>query len=117
MKGIVFILCLLLSVSSQAGQFATNYGKITYVRAYGDTNTVMPTYIQIEGASIREACSHADFGKGDLNYFLIKPEESHILSIALAAFMAGKEVKVTSNDTPSLMNNNETCRVIYLDVK
>lgn len=77
---------------------------------------VMPTFIQIEGTSLRENCSHASFGKGDLNYFIIQPGEKHILSIALAAFMPGKEVKVTSNDTASMKHNGEVCKVIYLDI-
>lgn len=116
LKLLIAIIVGVLSTSAFAGQYATPFGTITNFRAYGDTNVNQPTYIQIQGAPIREGCSHADFGNGDLNYFLIKPEDKNVLSIALAAFMSGKEVKITSNDTNSFMHNNEVCRVIYLDV-
>ena len=119
MKYIMLIAVLAVSAFSHADeQFNTgSYGKINYVRSYGDLNSLMPTFIQVEGATVRSTCAHQNFGVGDLNYFLVKPEEKHLLSIVLAAAMAGKEVKITSNDTPALMHNESVCRVLYIDVK
>ncbi len=117
MKYIIFGLMLSVSGLCSAGQFSTGYGKITTLRSYGDLNPNMPTYIQVEGVSIKPACAHQDFGKGDLNYWMIKPEEKHLLSIVLAAYMSDQEVKVTSNDTSSFMHNGEVCRVVYIDLK
>lgn len=114
------ILALLMSSTSlMAGQFNTSYGKIVHVRSYGEYNPNMPTFIQVAGTAVRETCSHSDWqtGNGDLNYYLVLPSEQHILSIVLAAYMAGKEVKITSNDDVDQKYNGEVCRVGYIDIK
>jgi hypothetical protein len=104
-----------------AGQFAFPssyvYGEIVHIRSYGNAATPnMPTYIQVAGAAPSESneCPHANFGAGDLNYWVIAPEEKHILSIALMAYTTKTKVKITTNDT---VKKSGVCPVVYIDLE
>lgn len=110
----------LMPAVANAGQFATQYGEIVAIRSYSyasDDNNQAPagwasTFIQVSGISLHATCPHADWGKGDLNYWSIDAKDRHTLSIALAAYSAKRKIKITSNDSPGF-----DCRIVYLDVQ
>lgn len=115
LPALVFLTAMAMSVD--AAQFNES-GKIDSFRSYGDTNTYKPTFIQIQNGSTRPLCASASFNNGATRtYFMIKPEEKELLSTALAAAAAGKQVRITSNDDTNLKHNGEVCRVLYIDVQ
>jgi hypothetical protein len=103
-----------------AGQFNIGYGKIVHLRAYGDQTVNQQMYVQIDAQSVKQNsrdCMSQDLGHGQFIMFWINKEEKNLVPLVLAAYMAGKQVQIVSNDDPSKKQNGEVCRVLYIDVK
>ncbi len=101
---------ILLSAISSVS-FSANDGKILKMNFSGETFSSHPDVVQlsIEGGY--------DYGACNNEYAAIRKRDEHLISLALAAYMAGKPVRVWLNTNEVYFPSQNRCVITMLTIQ